>query len=116
MCAACWQKSCYNLFGSVNECAICKVPTELVCFRDYWKFIGKNILNNKCWIQFSNKVDLDKLTMFCSVEGCLYSDTRPNVIKHEKECWGDYRRKHTYNRRPSTDPNSCSTPKVSRNT
>lgn len=92
LCAACWQKSAYNLYGSVNECAICKVPTNLVCYRDYWKFIAKNILERKCTPYTSMRFDLDTLKMYCSVEGCTFSDVRPKVKVHEKECWGKVRR------------------------
>lgn len=93
LCAACWQRSAYNFYGHRNECIVCKVPTELVCYRDYWKFIAINLLSSKCWVGFHKNLDLEKLTMQCSVEGCTFKDLRPKVIEHERACWGDYRLK-----------------------
>ena len=97
LCAPCWQQSCYNLHGYTNECLKCKKPTELVCYRDYWKFMAKNILEHKCWIEFSKKLDIDALIMFCNVEGCQFKGARRDVMAHERECWGEYHRKKLEN-------------------
>jgi hypothetical protein len=87
LCAACWQKSAYNFWGNKNECLICKAPTDLVCYRDYWRFIGKNIFAKGCYVEHDKCLALDKLVMYCNVEGCDYKAKRPDVQLHEKECW-----------------------------
>lgn len=94
LCAPCWQRSAYNLYGYTNECMVCKKPTELVCYRDFWKFLAKNVFQDKCWPDHEKRDKLDKLKMHCSVEGCTFADERATVITHERDCWNQYRQKN----------------------
>lgn len=43
LCATCWQKSACNIGGEHNQCLVCAVPTALLCFRDYKRFIAYNL-------------------------------------------------------------------------
>lgn len=87
LCGACWQKSAYNFWGNKNECMVCHTPTDLVCYRDYWRFIGKNLFERGIYIENTKNLLLDDLIMYCNVSGCDYKAKRPNVLLHEKECW-----------------------------
>lgn len=97
LCVACWQKSSYNYRGLTNACLICNTPTELVCYLNYWKFIGKNILQGTMWIEQADRRKLDHTVMYCSVDGCKFKAKRPEVINHEKACWNNHRRKMAQN-------------------
>lgn len=93
LCAACWQKSAYNFWGNKNECLVCKTPTELVCYRDYWRFIGKNLFERGVYIETGKSLILDDLIMYCNVEDCDYKAKRADVLLHEKDCWRLARRR-----------------------
>jgi hypothetical protein len=43
LCGSCWQKSACDLGEQENKCLVCKTPTDLLCYRDYNKFIGSNL-------------------------------------------------------------------------
>lgn len=50
LCGECWQKSAFNLEGKDNKCLKCDTPTELLCFRDYNRFLGFNLMNGDLMI------------------------------------------------------------------
>lgn len=43
LCGACWQRSAFNLGPETNKCQVCATPTELLCFRDYKRFVAHNV-------------------------------------------------------------------------
>lgn len=47
LCGSCWQKSAFNLGEEKNLCVVCKTPTDLLCYRDYDKFIAYNVYHGE---------------------------------------------------------------------
>lgn len=91
LCTPCWQKSAYNLWGAKNECLKCKKPTDLVCYRDYWRFVGRNIFEQNLMLDHTICAKLHSMDMYCNVEGCNYKGKRWEVLIHEKKCWRERR-------------------------
>ena len=91
LCAPCWQKSAYNLWGNKNECLKCKTPTELVCYRDFWRFVGRNLFDRNFMIDHGKCVKLECSETYCNIDGCNYKGQRWDVIAHERKCWREHR-------------------------
>lgn len=91
LCAPCWQKSAYNLWGNKNECLKCKTPTELICYRDFWRFVGRNLFERNLILDQGNCIKLEALEMYCNIDGCPYKGQRWEVLMHERKCWREQR-------------------------
>lgn len=94
LCTPCWQKASYNLWGTKNECLKCKKPTDLTCYRDYWRFIGRNIFEQNFMLDHGICAKLHNMDMYCNIEGCNFIGKRWEVLIHEKKCWREQRNKH----------------------
>lgn len=44
-CGGCWQKAACNIGSEENRCPSCGYETDLLCFKDYNRFVGHNMFN-----------------------------------------------------------------------
>lgn len=81
LCGECWQKSAFNLGANENKCLKCSLPTALLCFKDYNRFIGYNLYNGE--LLLANHGIKDNL-MTCEKESEPLDKALTALEQHEK--------------------------------